>query len=213
MSKSAVLSLGLLLSALLILALSGCATMNKSECLTVDWRTVGYEDGVAGRSGDRIAQHRKACAKHGVAPDLDAYQSGRDQGLREYCQPETGYQLGARGGAFNSSCPADLKEDFQAAYHSGFELYSMRARVANATSALEASHRELQQIEHDLVDVSAVILDRDTEKTVRVQALLDAKNMAERQGELRAQIPQLEADIRAYQRDLDNYVASTAANR
>ncbi|MET0809299.1 MAG: DUF2799 domain-containing protein [Pseudoxanthomonas sp.] len=98
MSKTAVLSLGLLLSALLILALSGCATMNKDECLTVDWRTVGYEDGVAGRSGDRIAQHRKACAKHGVAPDLDAYQSGRDQGLREYCQPDNGYQLGARGG-------------------------------------------------------------------------------------------------------------------
>ncbi|MET0809298.1 MAG: hypothetical protein ABWX93_11140 [Pseudoxanthomonas sp.] len=86
----------------------------------------------------------------------------------------------------------------------------MRARVANATNALNASYSELQQIEHDLVDVSALILDRNTENTARAQALLDAKNMAERQGQLRAQIPQLEADIRAYQRDLDNYVASTA---
>ena len=31
-----------LLAAVLILALPGCATMSKSECLNVDWRTIGY---------------------------------------------------------------------------------------------------------------------------------------------------------------------------
>ena len=38
--------------------LGGCATMSESECLTVDWQTIGFEDGVAGYSGDRIGQHR-----------------------------------------------------------------------------------------------------------------------------------------------------------
>ena len=30
----------------LALALGGCASMNKNECLAVDWRTVGYEDAI-----------------------------------------------------------------------------------------------------------------------------------------------------------------------
>src|SRR3954465_4724012 len=86
---------------LVALGMSGCSTMNKQECLAVDWRTVGYEDGVAGYSGDRIAQHRKACAKYGVQTDLSQYQDGRAQGLREYCKPANGYQLAARGGSYN----------------------------------------------------------------------------------------------------------------
>jgi Protein of unknown function (DUF2799) len=201
------------LAALLVLALPGCATMNKSECLNVDWRTIGYEDGVAGRSGDRIAQHRKACAKHGVVPNLDAYQSGREQGLREYCQPDNGYQLGSSGATYVASCPADLKQGFESAYHSGFELYTLRARVANATSELEASRQELAQSEKDLVAISAVVLDRSTDNTARAQALLDAKNNAERQGQLKARIRQLEKDRYTYQRDLDNYLTFTGGGR
>lgn len=78
-------------------ALGGCASMNKDECLALDWRTIGYEDGVAGHSGDRVAQHRKACGKHGVVPDLDRYQQGRSEGLQEFCRPIAGFRYGARG--------------------------------------------------------------------------------------------------------------------
>jgi hypothetical protein len=212
MNQNSMLRVKLLASAML-LALSGCATMNKAECTTVDWRTVGYEDGVAGYSGDRIGLYRKSCAKYGVAPDLNAYQTGRDQGLREYCQPDTGYQLGSRGGSYNSSCPADLKEGFESAYHSGFELYTMRSRVTNAENELASSHREIEQIERDLITTSAVIVAPGTDNEVRAQALLDAKNMAQRQGQLKARIRQLEKDRYEYQRDLDNYVASTNGSR
>ena len=40
--------------------LSGCSSMSANECLATDWRTVGYEDGVAGYSGNRVGQYRKA---------------------------------------------------------------------------------------------------------------------------------------------------------
>jgi hypothetical protein len=203
----------LLASALLILALSGCASMNKAECLNVDWRTVGYEDGVAGRSGDRIGRHRKACAKHGVTPDLNAYQAGREQGLREYCQPETGYQLGVNGYALKSSCPVDLKEGFETAYHSGYELYAMRARVTNAENELDSAHREIAQIDQDLIATSALVLARDTDNVVRAQALLDAKNKAQRKGQLKARIPELERIVNESRRELDNYVASASVSR
>ena len=63
------------------LALFGCASMNKAECLVSDWQMIGYEDGARGYGSQHLARHRKACAKHGVAPDLAAYQQGRSEGL------------------------------------------------------------------------------------------------------------------------------------
>src|SRR5690242_16916844 len=97
---------------LVALATSGCSTMSKDECLAVNWRTVGYEDGVAGYSGDRISQHRKACAKYGVQTDLGQYQDGRAQGLREYCKPSNGYRIGSLGGSYGGVCPADMEDNF-----------------------------------------------------------------------------------------------------
>lgn len=71
-----------LLALLVPVILAGCAsTMNKDQCLVADWRTVGYEDGSAGRSAQWLERRGEDCAKHGIAPDLDAYLSGRDDGL------------------------------------------------------------------------------------------------------------------------------------
>jgi hypothetical protein len=112
--------------------------MSKDECRAVDWRTVGYEDGVAGHSGERIGQHRKASAEYGVTPDLDAYRAGRAEGLREYCQPHNGYRAGVSGAPYYDSCPAELAPAFVAAYQSGRELYVRERRVADADARAQA---------------------------------------------------------------------------
>jgi Protein of unknown function (DUF2799) len=193
----------------LLILLPGCASMNKSECMTVDWQTVGYEDGAAGRSGDRIAQHRKACAKHGVTPDLKAYQAGREQGLREYCQPQNGYRLGERGGEYGGICPADLARHFEDAYRDGFELYGLRARVSEAANDVANMRAEFKRSQDEMIAASAVVIDGTVDKAVKAQALLDVKRLAERQGALKAQIAQRERDHMNFQRDLDAYLAST----
>ena len=113
----------------LLLAACSSSTMNRDECMAVDWRTVGYEDGVAGRAGDRIGEHRKACAEYGVTPNLAAYQAGRAEGLREYCQPHNGYRYGAEGRAYYGACPADLAQPFVEAYDAGHELYVRERRL------------------------------------------------------------------------------------
>src|SRR5689334_20722209 len=106
-------------AAILLLAISGCATMDRDECLTVDWRTVGFEDGASGYPTDRIGQHRRACAEYGVTPDLTAYQAGRAEGLREYCVPANGFRVGSQGGSYGGICPSDLDPAFADAYQSG----------------------------------------------------------------------------------------------
>lgn len=184
--------------------------MSESECLATDWRTVGYEDGVAGYSGDRIGRYRKSCGKHGVTPDLTQYQAGRDQGLREFCKPANGFRVGARGNSYSGVCPAELDEDFVSAYQSGRQLYTLRARVANASNELESMHQEGNRIDGDLVRIAAEILDPAITNEHRAQLLLDTKQLAERKGELKASIPQLESDREHYQRELEDYRAGLA---
>ena len=193
---------------LVALALGGCATMNEDECRTVDWRTVGYEDGVAGYSGDRIGQHRKACAEYGVSPDLGLYQEGRDQGLHEYCRPANGYRLGANGAGYGGTCPADIEGDFLNAYESGRQLYTLESRVSDAADQLQSKRRELNRVEDDIVKKSATVVGGDSSTADRAQALVDAKQLAERAGRLKAEIAQLERDRARFEQDLESYRAA-----
>lgn len=191
-------------------ALAGCATMNEAECVSVDWQTVGYEDGVAGFGGDRIAQHRKACAKHGITPDLVGYQAGREAGLREYCTPENGFRIGSRGNSYAGVCPADLGPGFSNAYESGRHLHSLSVRVNSATNQLESKRRELDRVEDEIVRRTAIIVSGESTTEQRAQALVDTKQLAERTGRLKAEIIQLERDRVEYQRDLEDYRATVA---
>jgi len=192
------------LSALMLL-LSGCAGMSQKECTAADWRTVGYEDGVNGYAGGRIAQYRTACAKYGVTPDLARYQSGREQGLREFCRASNGYRIGAAGGSYGGVCPDDLEAPFLSAFNAGHELYTLVARVSNTDAQLNAKRNELSGIEHGIVAGSAAVVSDGTTSEQRAQALVDTAQMAEQAGRLRAEIRQLEMDRATYERDLEDY--------
>jgi hypothetical protein len=184
--------------------------MSKDECMATDWRTVGYEDGVAGYSGSRIAQHRKACAKYGVAPDLSAYQAGRNSGLREFCVAQNGFHVGARGASYNGVCPVDLEPAFLGAYETGRELNRLRVRVTNAANRIDSLHNEVDNIDKDLISAAAEIMKLDTTPERRAQLVLDTKNMAERRGEAKAEIPRLEGDLVHYKRELADFQAHLA---
>jgi Protein of unknown function (DUF2799) len=182
--------------------------MSKDECLAVDWREIGYEDGVAGYPGDHIAQHRKACAKYGVRADLGLYQQGRAQGLREFCQPANGYHIGVRGGGYAGVCPAELEQSFLAAFDSGHELYVLTARVSGAEAELESKRRELARIEHGILESSVTAVSTDNATDQRAHAVLDAAQLAERAGRLKVEIRQLTEDSIRYQNELDAYRAN-----
>jgi hypothetical protein len=187
------------------LAIGGCSSMSEKECMTVDWRTVGYEDGVAGHSGDRIARHRKACGKHGVAPDLSTYQAGRDEGLREFCKPANAFRVGARGAGYAGVCPADMEGRFMGAYETGRQLYALRSRVATTARQLDSMHAEIDRIDEDLITTAAEIMKSETTSERRAQLVLDTKRMAERRGTVKTQIPQMESDLAHQQRELDDF--------
>jgi len=191
-----------------VAGLAGCSSMSASECIATDWRTVGYEDGVVGYTGDRIGRYRKACSEHGVAPDLAEYQLGREQGLQEFCKPLNGFRVGASGNSYNGVCPADVDAAFTDAYQSGRQLYTLRSRVSSTSNEISSMRYELDRLDRDLISVGAQILDSSLTHEQRAQLLVDSKHMAERKGEIKARMPQLQDDLIVYQRDLDDYRAT-----
>ena len=67
---------------------------------------------------------------------------------------------------------------------------------------------ELDQIDKDLVTVAARIVDPSLTAEQRAQLVVDTKHLAERKGEIKARIPQLEGELVGYQRELDDYRAT-----
>jgi hypothetical protein len=200
-----------ILSVIFVLAAlcaSGCATMDKNECLTVDWRTVGYEDGAAGYSGERIGNHRRACAKHGVAPDLGEYQLGRDAGLREYCVPVTGFRIGSQGYSYNGVCPPELDREFLSAFEVGRHLYELRAKVAAVNDQLNTKRNALEDAQAKIAEQTALIASNEATREQRVEAAADVKHLAEKIGRLKEEIRRLERDKIHYERDVEDYRAT-----
>jgi hypothetical protein len=131
-------------SSLALLLAAGCASMDKDECRTADWRAVGLEDGVKGYALDRLGEHRKACAKHGVTPDTDRYIAGRTEGLATYCTPDNGYRVGRTGEAYRGVCPELSIAGFVAAYNRGRELYSLHSRLSSVEREIAAVKESLK---------------------------------------------------------------------
>jgi hypothetical protein len=190
--------------------LSGCATMSGDECMTSDWSAIGYEDGANGHTTERLAKHRKACAKHGVTPDFAAYQSGRDQGLVEYCQPGRGFKVGSNGGRYKGVCAVNLEADFLEAYNAGYHLYSLRSRVNSANSSINSKDRELKKIDEIIATKEAALISNETTQEERILLLADLKDLSERTGTLEAEVREL-YDVRARAAvELDHYRMAVA---
>lgn len=195
---------------LLVIGLSGCASMNADECTNSDWSAIGYEDGSRGYTTERFTSRRKACAKHGVTADFQAYQMGRKQGLQEFCQPARGYHLGVNGGHYNGVCAAEFEPDFLDAYRAGYKLHTLRSNVASANSQIYNKEHELQQIEKQSVATGVLLVSEKMTTEERILLLADLKNMSERSGQLETEIKTLYADRAQFEQELQYYEQTVA---
>ena len=174
---------GRLAGVLLVGALlqSACATLSRDECRQADWRTIGFEDGLKGYPALRIGAHRKACARHGVTPDLQRYAEGRDAGLRQFCRPANGYRLGRAGVDYAGVCPAASEPAFLDAYYAGRELHSLEARIDQLDREVNTRAAELEQVNKDIAAIEEELVVAGSTPTVR-EALLAELRALEREG-------------------------------
>ncbi|QKK10707.1 MAG: DUF2799 domain-containing protein [Pseudomonadota bacterium] len=175
--------------------LVGCTTLNKSECLQADWRTIGLEDGAQGHPLTRIGEHRKACAQYGVRTDLPSYEAGHREGARLFCIPRTAYQLGLRGGTYHGICPAEHERDFVAYYQSGQEVRRLRLELNQERSVLgeiQAGHAANESV---IATRESLLVGEGLTRRQRLVLLNEIKVLTETRVALEAAISGQEAVI------------------
>ncbi|MEE4135308.1 MAG: DUF2799 domain-containing protein [Desulforhopalus sp.] len=156
---------------LLLLLIAGCATIAEDQCATTDWYLLGSEDGRKGFSGDRLNRHYAACARVQVIPDGNAWETGRQIGLVEYCRLPNAVEQGLMRHSYQGVC-TDPRF----------------ARVYNAARALGETRQEIESI------------DRELERGER-ELLTDRKLNISRRGELLAELRMLERQRERAQND------------
>lgn len=137
--------------------------MSEEDCRRGDWFGVGVRDGLAGETRSRLSDHVKACYEYGIAINNEAYFSGREQGLRDYCRIDNAFSEGLSGHRYYHVCPPAMDSLF-ARYHSAaFAIYEHRSeldRLDREISSKESSlhnkklnDNDRERIRYDLRDM------------------------------------------------------------
>ena len=148
------------------LALMSCATMSKDQCLAGAWGEVGFRDGSEGQPMSLLEDHAKACAEYGVAPDLAAYRSARDDGLNGYCRWERGFREGREGDGYHGVCSPAQEAEFLPAYRDGQMVHAAEQALATAHSSVASLGSRLEDLDEKIVGKQAEL---------RAEGLTDAQ--------------------------------------
>jgi hypothetical protein len=195
---------------ILLLALGGCAGMDSDECRTADWRAIGYEDGVQGQSAAYFGTRRKACAKHGVSADFEAYLAGRAEGVAHFCRPQNGYHLGAQGRPDPGVCPVVLEAAFVAAHADGWGLYQRGAVIDRLRKRLHYSRKRSQEIEYLLAERTALLIAPHLATAERATVAVELKQLTEEKIDLERAIDRLEDEHAAAEIEYQDYLSHLA---
>jgi len=180
----------------LIALTAGCSSgMTREECEAIDWRGIGYEDGVAGRPQTAIAARRQACGRQGIAFDLDGYRDGWNTGVRQYCQSNNGYREGRNGHAYSAVCPQDLEPAFLDAYRDGRQLYDLQTEVSRLSHAIEYKRQRLAELQTAIVDTTVRLVSPAMTVDQRVTLVESLHRMQQEHSAIQQELPALQAQL------------------
>ena len=183
--------------AIIIIAFTftACSTMNKSECLSANWKTIGYGDGTKGYEASRISQHSSACSEYGVSPNLDLYNAGRNEGLKHYCIPSKGYNRGVYGSKYNGVCVAHNEKEFLEAYNYGFLLYKENKLLSKLKSEYSQEKNYISRLEHRIDKKESLMISGKVSKSEAHRLLTETKEMIKELDKAKYDLAILSGDI------------------
>lgn len=194
----------------LLLLTQGCASLNKEECMVADWRLIGYQDGVAGKSSSAVGSYREDCAEYAVVPDLDAYQAGRGEGLLEYCRADNSYRLGKSGRGFPVVCPSHLEAELRAAYNQGREIYLARSAVNQTHAKIHKYQETLQDLDENKRDKLSALVSDGLVSEQRILILYEISEIEQEREGLEHKVLALEYELAERQEQLDRLTRDSA---
>ncbi|MBV1908510.1 MAG: DUF2799 domain-containing protein [Kangiellaceae bacterium] len=165
-----------------LIQMSGCATLNESECQSANWEIIGLEDGSKGRNTSYIGEHREACSEYRIAPDLTSYIKGHKQGLKQFCTQQNGYQQGVKGATNNQVCTGSSVRDFNRGHQDGLRIYRASKEILGLESEIDSRHHRLEDIEKQKRAMEEELV-RNGTKEYRRRELLEEIKSLERESE------------------------------
>ncbi|MCK4492415.1 MAG: DUF2799 domain-containing protein [Methylococcales bacterium] len=129
------------------LMLNSCATLSQEDCIQGAWFELGLEDGRQGKTFNRLAKHQKSCTEYGIGIDSEAYSSGRQKGLKDYCQVDNAVELGLGGYRYRSVCPSESHSDFLRYYEPAYNVYQGKKDLENLDERLFFKEKKLLNTE------------------------------------------------------------------
>lgn len=185
----------ILILGFITIVVSACSTLNKDECKTANWRTIGYEDGTRGYKASRIGQHRSACAEYGIRPNLNAYNAGRNEGLHHYCIPTTAYNKGLSGYSYNGVCAGYNEREFLDAFDHGLTIYKAKKRLKNLKNKYSEEENYIARLERRLHKKEDRLVSGKLSKVKALMLLNETKEMAEELGKAKSNLYHLDNKI------------------
>jgi hypothetical protein len=173
-----------LLTAVLALLGSGCATLSEGECYTADWYQLGRIDGQRGYERSRLYEHQKACAEYGIRPDATAYYRGRQVGLAAYCTPRNGYEEGREGKTYRGVCPPKYERRFLSAYRDGKLVHEVV--------------EDIEDVERDIDREESILDDKDSSSKAREDARHELRSLYDQLRRLNRELNRLERTMTHY---------------
>ena len=147
--------------------LASCATMSPEECKLADWAQIGQRDGMEGRTLAQLSDRSADCAKVGVSVNSQAYNQGRDQGLRSYCRPDNALRVGLSGGFYGGVCPPESHPAFLSQYEAARYVYGLRNEVTTLDGRIDSLERRLRDLNRGEEKRLADATTDEQRKTVR----------------------------------------------
>ncbi|MCL1036189.1 DUF2799 domain-containing protein [Shewanella submarina] len=123
---------------LILSILSGCASMDQSECNHADWLSQGLTDGQSGQPENTYSLYADDCAEFGVSVSVPEYKKGWQQGIAQYCTRDNGWSVGISGGYYQNACPKSLEAEFYSAYQSAHNIHIKQQKIATLGYEIES---------------------------------------------------------------------------
>jgi len=102
---------------------AGCSTISKDSCIAGSWESLGYEDGREGESRGAFNKIAKTCAKYDITANAADYRTGYENGIRQYCSYDKGYDHGTSGKSVKTECREINSTPYLDGYNLGLPLY------------------------------------------------------------------------------------------
>lgn len=134
---------------LVMLAMTGCASLSERQCRAEDWYQIGFSDGVNGARPDRVSSHGEACAKYSIQVDSQQYEFGRRDGLIHYCTTARGLGVGQEGMSYTGVCEGTREADFIRGWRVGRQFHEIDARLASIDSDMRMYRNRLSDKDLD----------------------------------------------------------------